>query len=178
MRQALVKLKESNKDKKVSISRVRVMKLGVLFMHLFCNWIYTLLHIWWYDHFHFLLWRQFEWEPLELHKQMIPHFLVLDVGIIISQAQLCTSIRDCHATFLLKNTLFKREVAWQPLKELHSCSSSILIPVTRAFKWGIVCISTIITFEDTSSYVNKCPFLLYKINIFWLSYLILQKLWL
>ena len=106
---------------------------------------------------------------------MIPHFLALDVGVKISQAQLCTYIRDCHATFLVKNTLFKGEVAWQPLKELQICSSSILDPPTTAFKWDIVCLSTIITFEDTSTYVKKCPFLLYKINIFWHNHLLLSS---
>ena len=97
-----------------------------------------------------------ELEPLMLDKHMIPHYRSLDVGFKISQEQLCSFIRDCHANFLLKNTIFKGEVAWQPLKELRSCSSSILIPPTRAFKWGIVCLSTIVTFEDTSSYVKKC----------------------
>ena len=104
--------------------------------------MYTLLRIWRYAHFHFLLQSRFEWEPLELHKQMIPHFLALDVRVIIFQAQLCTSIRGCHATFLVKNTLFKGEVEWQPLKEMQICSSSILDPPTRAFKWCIVCLST------------------------------------
>ena len=73
---------------------------------------------------------------------MIPHLLALDVGVKICQAQLCTSIRGCHATFLVKNTLFKEEVAWQSLKELQICSSSILEPLTRTFKWGIVCLCT------------------------------------
>ena len=121
-------------------------------------------------------WRGFDREPLKLHKQMIPHILALDVVVKICQEQLCSSIRDDQATFLVKNTLFKGEVAWQPLKELQSCSSSILVPPTRAFKWGIVCLSTTITFEDTSSYVKKCPFLLYKIIISWHNYLYLQKL--
>ena len=138
---------------------------------------YTLYHNWSNTHFHFLLYSRFEWEPLELRKQMIPHFLALDVGLKISQAQLCSSIRGCHATFLVKNTLFKGEVAWQPLKELQSCSSSILVPPTRAFKWGIVCLSTIITFEYTSSYVKNCWFYIVKMDIFWHNYLYLQKLW-
>ena len=120
--------------------------------------------------------RGFDREPFKLHKQMISHLLALDVGVKIWQALLYTSIRGCHATFLVKNTLFKGEVAWQPLKELQSCSSSILIPPTRAFKWGIVCLSIIITFEEISGYVKKCPFLLYKINIFWHNHLLLQKL--
>ena len=115
---------------------------------------YTLSHNSSYTPSAILLWRGFDREPLKLHKQMIPHFLALDVGVKICQAQLCSSIRGCHATFLVKNTLFKGEVAWQPLKELQSCSSSILVPPTRAFKWGIVCLSTIITFEDTSSFVK------------------------
>ena len=50
-------------------------------------------------------------EPLKLHKQMIPHLLAIDVGVKISQAQLCTFIRGFHATFLVKTTLFKGEVA-------------------------------------------------------------------
>ena len=35
-----------------------------------------------------LLWRGFDREPLKLQKQMIPHFLALDVGVKICQAQL------------------------------------------------------------------------------------------
>ena len=124
-----------------------------------------------------LLQRGFDREPLKLHKQMIPHLLALDVGVKICQAQLCSFIRGCHATFLVKNTLFKEEVAWQPLKELQSCSSSILEAPTRAFKWSIVCLFTITTFEEISDYVKKCLFLLYKINIFWHNHLFLQKLW-
>ena len=93
---------------------------------------------------------------------MIPHFLALDVNGNISQAQLCSSIRGCHATFQVKNTLFKREVAWQPLKELQSCSSTILVAPTREFKWSIVCLSTITTLKEVSDYVKKCLF--YFIN--------------
>ena len=140
--------------------------------------IYTLYGNWSNTHFHLLLYSRFAWEPLELREQLIPHFLALDVGLKKSQAQLCSPIMGCHATFLVKNTLFKGEVAWQPLKELQSCSSSILIPPTRAFKGGIVCLSTIVTFEDTSSYVKKCPFLLYEMNIFWHSCLYFQMSWL
>ena len=54
---------------------------------------------------------EFEREPLMLDKQMIPHFKPLDVGFKISQEQSCSSIRDNHATFLVKDTLFKEEVA-------------------------------------------------------------------
>ena len=124
-----------------------------------------------------LLQRGFDREPLKLHKQMIPHLLALDVGVKICQAQLCSSIRGCHATFLVKNTLFKGEVAWQPLKELQICSSSILDPPTRAFKWGIVCLSTIITFEVISDYVKKCWFYIVKVDISWHNCLFLPKLW-
>ena len=35
---------------------------------------------------------------------------VLDVGLKICQEQLCSSIGDDHATFLVKNALFKEEV--------------------------------------------------------------------
>ena len=53
----------------------------------------------------------FEREPLMLEKQMIPHFKGLDVGFKISQDQPCSFIWDDHATFLVKNILFKEEVA-------------------------------------------------------------------
>ena len=43
-------------------------------------------------------------------KHMIPHLNALDVGVKICQEQLCSSIRDNHATFLVKITLFKEEV--------------------------------------------------------------------
>ena len=64
-----------------------------------------------YNPFAFSTLSAFESEPVELHKQIIPHFLALDVGIKICQEQLCSSIRDDHATFLVKNTLSKEEVA-------------------------------------------------------------------
>ena len=98
-------------------------------------------------------------------------------GPKILEEHICSSFWNCHATFLVKKTLFKGEVAWQPLKVLQICSSSILDPPTRAFKWGIVCLSTIITFKNLSSNVKKCPFLLYKIYIFWYNYSYFQKLW-
>ena len=98
-------------------------------------------------------------------------------GCIVFHLSDVSSIRDCHTTFLVKNTLFEGEVAWQPLKELQICSCSILNPPTRAFKWDIVCLSTIINFEEIRGYVKKCLFLLYKINIFWHNLLFSQKLW-
>ena len=52
----------------------------------------------------------------------------------------------------------------QPLKDPQSCSS-ILMPRTGAFKWGIVCLSTVITFEDISSYVKKCWIYIAKMDI-------------
>ena len=60
---------------------------------------------------------------------MIPYFVALDVIFKICQAQLCSVIRDCHPTILLKNTLFEEEVAWQPLVEQECCSFSILEPL-------------------------------------------------
>ena len=53
----------------------------------------------------------FEHEPVMLDRQMIPHLKALDVSFKISQEQLCSSVRDDHATFLVKNTLFEEEVA-------------------------------------------------------------------
>ena len=53
-----------------------------------------------------------------LDKQMIPHLKALDVKSKISQENLCSYVRDDHTTFLVKNTLFKEEVAWQPLNKL------------------------------------------------------------
>ena len=111
-------------------------------VNIFTDPTYTLYRNWWYAHFHFWLWSRFEWEPLKLHRQMIPDYLALDVCVKISKAQLCSSIRGCHANFLLKSTLFK-EPAWQPLIKQENCSSSILDPPTRAFKWSINCLYTI-----------------------------------
>ena len=59
--------------------------------------------------------------------QTIPHLNALAGGSKIPGEQLSSFFRGCHTTFLVKNTLFKGEVAWQPLKELQSCSSSILL---------------------------------------------------
>ena len=64
-----------------------------------------------YGGFEYFVKSGFDREPLKLHKQMIPHFLALGVGVKIYQGQLYSSIRDDHATFLVKNTLFKEEVA-------------------------------------------------------------------
>ena len=57
----------------------------------------------------------FEREPLMLDKQMIPHFNALDVGSKTFQEQQCSFIRDDHATFLVKSTLFKEDVGESPL---------------------------------------------------------------
>ena len=46
-----------------------------------------------------------------LDKQMITYLKGLDVGVKICQEQICSSIRDDHATVLVKNTLSKEEVA-------------------------------------------------------------------
>ena len=53
----------------------------------------------------------FERKPFMIDKQMIPHLKPQDVGSKISQVQPCSFIRDDHATFLVKNTLSKEEVA-------------------------------------------------------------------
>ena len=86
--------------------------------------------------------REFDREPLKLHKQMIPHFLALDVGVKICQAQLCSSIRGCHTTSPLKSVFFTRKVAWQHLIKLHSWAWDILTPTSRAKKWGIIFLCT------------------------------------
>ena len=59
------------------------------------------------------------------------------------QPQLYRSIRGCHTTFLVKNTLFKEEVAWQPLIELYSLAWHILTPTSRAKRWGIICLCSL-----------------------------------
>ena len=46
-----------------------------------------------------------------LDKQMIPQFKGLDVAFEKYQEKPCSFIRDDQATFLVKNTLFKEEVA-------------------------------------------------------------------
>ena len=135
---------------------LEVSSLGIkISSHLDC---YTVLQICSTPTFPIFNLSGFERELLKLHKQMISHFVALDVGYIICQVQLCNCIRGCHATFLLKNTLFKQEVAWQPLRERQGCSPSMLGPHIRAFKWSIVCFSTISPCEDISGYVQKCWF--------------------
>ena len=131
-------------------------------------WIYTVLQFNAHATLQIFLWSRFVYSKsghiltkllisskvMIVERQTIPNFLALDVGVKIYQAQLCSSIKGCHATYLIKNTLFKGEVVWQPLKELQICSSSILDQPARAFKWGIVCLSTIITFEDIRGYFH------------------------
>ena len=87
---------------------------------------------------------------------MIPYLKALDVSFKMSQEPLFSSARDDHATFLVKNALFKEEVVWQPLKELESCSPSILKLRSRALIWGIVCLSTIICCGEIKANVKKC----------------------
>ena len=67
--------------------------------------------MYWFSGFEYFVKSGFEREPLMLIKQMIPHLKVLDVSGKICQEQLCSFIRDDHATFLVKITLFKEEVA-------------------------------------------------------------------
>ena len=116
---------------------------------------------------------EFEREPLKLGKQMIPHFVALVVGSKICQVQLFSSIRGCHATFLLKDPLFKGEVTWQSHIEQKSCSPNTSEPLLRAFKLGVTCFSTIIL-SCVCGYIQKCPFLLNEINI--KSYLLQSSL--
>ena len=70
--------------------------------------------MYWFGGFEYFVKSGFEREPLMLDKQMIPHFNGL-VGSKISQEKPYSSIRDDHATFLVKSTLFKEVVIWQPL---------------------------------------------------------------
>ena len=65
----------------------------------------------WFGGFEYFVKSGFEREPLMLDKQMMPHLKGLDVCVKICQEQLCSFIRDDQATFLVKITLFKEEVA-------------------------------------------------------------------
>ena len=67
--------------------------------------------MYWFGRFEYFVKSGFEREPLMLDKQMILHFKDLYVGFTIPEEQPCSFIRDDHATFLVKNTLFKEEVA-------------------------------------------------------------------
>ena len=67
--------------------------------------------MYWFGGFEYFVKSEFEREPLMLDKQMIPHFKPLDNGLKISQEQLRSAIRHDHATFVVKNTLFKEDVA-------------------------------------------------------------------
>ena len=51
-----------------------------------------------------------------------------------------SSFRGCHATSPLKSVFFTRKVAWQPLIELHNWDWHLLTPISRAKKWGIICL--------------------------------------
>ena len=46
--------------------------------------MYTAAHMYPYGGFEYFVKSGFDREPLKLHKQMIPHFLALDVGLKIS----------------------------------------------------------------------------------------------
>ena len=68
--------------------------------------------------------------------------------------------------------LFKREVAWQPLKELHDSTPQFTQPFIRAFKWGIICFHIFIGFKmrtSQTSNFNNFPNLPYKISYFLLA---------
>ena len=67
--------------------------------------------MYWFGGFEYFVKSGFEREPLMLDKQMIPHFKGLHVVSKISQELPCSFIRKDHTTFLVKNTLFKEEVA-------------------------------------------------------------------
>ena len=88
--------------------------------------------MYWFGGFDYFVKSGFEREPLMLDEQMMPHLK----GVDVDSKYLKNShvIRDDHATFLVKNTLFKEEAALQPLRKLQSCSPSILEPLSRAFK--------------------------------------------
>ena len=75
------------------------------------GYIYTADRMYWFGGFEYFVNSGFEREPLILDKQMIHHFKSLDVDFKIYQKQPCSFIRDNHATVLVKNTLFKEEVA-------------------------------------------------------------------
>ena len=66
--------------------------------------------MYWFGGFEYFVKSGFEREPLMLDKQMIPHFNALNADSKISQVQPYSFIRDDHATFLVKNALFKEEV--------------------------------------------------------------------
>ena len=97
---------------------------------------------------------------------MIPQLKALDVNSKISEEQLCSSISDNYATFLVISTFFKEEVAWQPLIKLESCSLSILEPLTRAFIWGTVCFLPILVVEKLRVMSKNVKFHYIKLKFF------------
>ena len=52
--------------------------------------LYTAAHMYPYGGFEYFVKSGFDREPLKLYKQMIPYFLAHDIGLKISQAQLCS----------------------------------------------------------------------------------------
>ena len=89
------------------------------------NTLPTVSHMYWFGGFEHFVNSGFEREPLMLDKQMIPHFKGLNVGFKISQEQLCSFIRNDHATFLVKNTLFTISGRGKPLIMPIPCPSRI-----------------------------------------------------
>ena len=78
-----------------------------------------------------------------VERQTIPHLNAPFDGSKILGEQLCSFLRGCHTTSSLKSVFFTRKVAWSSLIKLHGCSWNILKPTSRAFKWSIICLSSI-----------------------------------
>ena len=94
-----------------------------------------------YPTFLILILNEFVREPIKLQKQTIPHLKGLICGYLNFEEQACSSIRGRHATFQVKSVLFEKEVAWQPLIELHDSSPQFKQSSIGPFKWGIVFLS-------------------------------------
>ena len=78
-----------------------------------------------------------------VERQTIPHLNALVDGSKMSGEELCSSFRGCQATSPLKSVFFTRKVAWQPLIKLHGWAWHILMPTSRAKKWGIICLCSL-----------------------------------
>ena len=89
---------------------------------------------------HFLTYSLTSSKVTIAERQTIPHLnaLIRDSNVLGEQS--CCGTRGCHATSPLKSVLFRRKVAWQLLIELHNCTWHIIEPISRAAKWGIICL--------------------------------------
>ena len=95
------------------------------------------------ENWHFLTLPLISPQSMIVERQTISHINALLSSSKILGEQLSSSFRGSHATSSLNSVFFTRKVVWLSLIKLQSCSLHILTLTSRAFKWGIICLSSI-----------------------------------